>query len=411
MDTGAFPEGLSRLYAELAESIRDSDSESVRYAYKQLRNSGRPITEILNEAIRTIGVSYEEIEKHLLGENDSKPVTEAHGIERSVLLEPAFPELDIKPDTPTTFDDVPAHGPDTALFVPPSLEFSVELAALRSSKHGALRIITAAISDGFYVRLAVWAFVVGMIGFVLVSVVQILTVSSAGTSKLSATTKILDAAPINTVEVPAAQKSGGAVADPGAPAKPDAETSAAQPATQAKAEAIDENASKPPGNLEPITIPAAGSQALAISSDVAGRSAGLQNEAKPVEPPQPAAAHLASNTPAGRASNETGSALNAPALPPGGEPAADTSLLLARGDSLFRVGDVVSARGFYERAADKGSGQAALRLGESYDPSFLQQAHLRSVRADTSAAALWYRRARDLGVTEAQILLKDVKGE
>jgi TPR repeat protein len=85
--------------------------------------------------------------------------------------------------------------------------------------------------------------------------------------------------------------------------------------------------------------------------------------------------------------------------------------LLERGDSLFRIGDITSARRFYERAADNGSGQAALRLGESYDPSFLENAHLRAVRADVSAAEFWYRRARELGVSEGEILLKGIERE
>ena len=87
---------------------------------------------------------------------------------------------------------------------------------------------------------------------------------------------------------------------------------------------------------------------------------------------------------------------------------ADMSVLLMRGDSLFGVGDIASARRFYERAADAGDGQAALRLGESYDPAFLDQAHLRAVRGDSSAALFWYRRARDLGVDDAEILLMGV---
>jgi hypothetical protein len=88
---------------------------------------------------------------------------------------------------------------------------------------------------------------------------------------------------------------------------------------------------------------------------------------------------------------------------------AETALLLSRGDSLLGVGDVASARLFYARAVDAGSGEAALRLGETYDPYFLEQAHLRGVRSDVSAAVAWYERARDLGITEAEILLSSLK--
>jgi hypothetical protein len=86
----------------------------------------------------------------------------------------------------------------------------------------------------------------------------------------------------------------------------------------------------------------------------------------------------------------------------------DVALLLTRGDSLFGTGDLVSARLFYERAANAGSGQAALRMGESYDPYFLERTHLRGARGDVAAAIYWYKRARDLGVTDATILLNSL---
>ena len=89
----------------------------------------------------------------------------------------------------------------------------------------------------------------------------------------------------------------------------------------------------------------------------------------------------------------------------------DSTALLVRGDALIAKGDVASARLFYERAADAGDGQAALRLGESYDPTFLARAHLSAVRGDTEAAAHWYRRARELGTAEAEALLQTVGSE
>jgi TPR repeat protein len=78
---------------------------------------------------------------------------------------------------------------------------------------------------------------------------------------------------------------------------------------------------------------------------------------------------------------------------------AEIATLLARGDSLFATGDVVSARLLYERAADAGEAGAAVRLGETFDPSFLEDPRLRGVRGDPGTAAFWYRRARDLGAT------------
>jgi TPR repeat protein len=83
----------------------------------------------------------------------------------------------------------------------------------------------------------------------------------------------------------------------------------------------------------------------------------------------------------------------------------DLAVLLTRGDSLFGAGDLASARLFYERAADASNGQAALRLGETYDPRFLERAHLRGARGDVAAAAFWYKRARYLGMSDAGMLL------
>ncbi len=48
-------------------------------------------------------------------------------------------------------------------------------------------------------------------------------------------------------------------------------------------------------------------------------------------------------------------------------------------------------------------------MGETYDPFFLMRARLNGVRGDLAVATRWYRRARDLGASEAEILLKSVE--
>jgi TPR repeat protein len=72
------------------------------------------------------------------------------------------------------------------------------------------------------------------------------------------------------------------------------------------------------------------------------------------------------------------------------------------------MGDVSSARLFYERAADAGDGHATLRLGNTFDPAFLDFAQLR-VSGDSAMAASWYARARELGAPEAETLLKSLE--
>ena len=76
--------------------------------------------------------------------------------------------------------------------------------------------------------------------------------------------------------------------------------------------------------------------------------------------------------------------------------------MLDRGDALVISTDITAARLSYERAATAGNAEAALRLGATYDPSFLAQARLPNVRGDATIAQYWYRRARDLEGNSAQ---------
>jgi TPR repeat protein len=87
---------------------------------------------------------------------------------------------------------------------------------------------------------------------------------------------------------------------------------------------------------------------------------------------------------------------------------AETLAQLARGDSLMGAGDVAAARLFYERAAAAGNGEAALRLGETYDLAFLRRIHA-AIQGDHAQAAYWYRRAVELGQSEAETLLNDAQ--
>jgi hypothetical protein len=103
-------------------------------------------------------------------------------------------------------------------------------------------------------------------------------------------------------------------------------------------------------------------------------------------------------------------ALLAPASPPAAPrlPAAEISALVERGDALFIARDITSARLYYERAAEAGDGQAALQLGESFDPVMLERAGVRGVTGDPAQALSWYRRARELGVAEADQRIKNL---
>jgi hypothetical protein len=68
---------------------------------------------------------------------------------------------------------------------------------------------------------------------------------------------------------------------------------------------------------------------------------------------------------------------------------AEIAALVTRGDAFLNAGDIVSARLFYERAADGGDGGAALRLGATFDPGFLSRTGVRGAPGDpTGIAAL-----------------------
>ena len=70
--------------------------------------------------------------------------------------------------------------------------------------------------------------------------------------------------------------------------------------------------------------------------------------------------------------------------------------MLERGEQLFSAGDIVSARSFFERAANAGNARAAVRMGETFDPGLLPDSGIRARYADATKADFWYRRAQSL---------------
>ncbi len=189
-----------------------------------------------------------------------------------------------------------------------------------------------------------------------------------------------------------------------------AQTTEVKPAPAAEAEPAPAAETKPtPAEANP-TQTAEAKPALAAETKPAPAEANPAQtaEAKPASPSVAVPPPPASPTPV------SPSAVTAPApKTPPDQPrlaAAEIAALLARGDGLLEAGDIVSARLFYERASDAGNGRAALRLGATYDPGFLERVHL-SRYADAAQALAWYRRASDLGESGAEIWIKglDIK--
>jgi hypothetical protein len=95
-----------------------------------------------------------------------------------------------------------------------------------------------------------------------------------------------------------------------------------------------------------------------------------------------------------------------PVAAPSAEDRATGKTLREAGDVRMLQGDIASARLFYKRAADIGDARAALDLGNSFNPAFLESLGVLGMRGDTVVAARWYRLARLLGDLDAEKALK-----
>jgi hypothetical protein len=71
--------------------------------------------------------------------------------------------------------------------------------------------------------------------------------------------------------------------------------------------------------------------------------------------------------------------------------------LIAHGRKMIEVGYFAGARGYFKRAAEAGSAEAAIALGDTYDPDFIAEIDARGIPADLAEARSWYERAKILG--------------
>ena len=72
-------------------------------------------------------------------------------------------------------------------------------------------------------------------------------------------------------------------------------------------------------------------------------------------------------------------------------------------------GYLAGARAYFRRAAEAGSADAALALGDTYEPAFIENLGARGIKADVLQARTWYERARELGSENAQARLERLK--
>lgn len=171
--------------------------------------------------------------------------------------------------------------------------------------------------------------------------------------------------------------------------------------------------------LRVAALPVPAEEPPAPPSDIAGGGAAIEPPAPSLEPSNEADSATGPSTlpaaaPPLTPPQQIFAAIEPAAAPPpvprivDRPPAADIVVLVQRGDQLLAAGDIISARRFFERAAESGDAAAAYGLGKSYDPLFLQQAGARGVPSDLAKAAAWYRRAAGAGNAEAATRLKQL---
>lgn len=71
--------------------------------------------------------------------------------------------------------------------------------------------------------------------------------------------------------------------------------------------------------------------------------------------------------------------------------------LMSRGSSFLKNGDFAAARILLHRAAEVGSADAALMLGKTFDPLYLNELGAIGIQPDIAQARQWYQKAVQLG--------------
>jgi hypothetical protein len=84
--------------------------------------------------------------------------------------------------------------------------------------------------------------------------------------------------------------------------------------------------------------------------------------------------------------------------------------LMAHGQKMIEVGYLAGARGYFRRAADAGSAEAAFALGTTYDPAFIKEIGAQGIKPDMAQARVWYEQAEKLGDKDAQAKLLELDG-
>jgi hypothetical protein len=142
--------------------------------------------------------------------------------------------------------------------------------------------------------------------------------------------------------------------------------------------------------------PFADSRTEASGANAAAREAPASDQ------PAAAAKDLAAETAASPLPTATVREAFQHAIPKVSPPAAEEiSSLIERSRLLISQGNIAGARRVLERAASVRSGEALLRLAKTYDPVVLARWRALGVKADPEKAQELYRRAAELGASNA----------
>lgn len=80
--------------------------------------------------------------------------------------------------------------------------------------------------------------------------------------------------------------------------------------------------------------------------------------------------------------------------------------LIRSAEKLLDAGDIEAGRALLQRAAELGSGDAALKLGRSYDPTQIDRPSFADSQSNPALARAWYQKALALGTQEAAAYIR-----
>jgi hypothetical protein len=137
----------------------------------------------------------------------------------------------------------------------------------------------------------------------------------------------------------------------------------------------------------------------------------VPTNATPTAPIAPLPGTIASTKPKAAASPRSEQVAAIPVEPekPAAQPsprrsvsAAEEEYEMQRARELIENADIAAARLIYEAMAFKGSAQAAFAMGQTFDPEFLRNFTVGGLKPDLARAKTWYKKAAELGSSEAQ---------